>query len=539
MAEEKENLIAKIMNEPQPLPRKVPDYMRKKGGIWYWTGALVMFAFLYEVITGLVLLFFYQPSNPYVSTANVAYNIPYGTILLTTHLYGAYAMIALMYIHLLRNMFVAGYKKPREQQWLTGVLLFVLTLGAGFFGYSMSGDVLSISATDVGRGIAAGFPYIGNYLRSIFFGNGTSLSLFSRMLSWHIIMVALIGILFLVHFFMAEYNTIMPSHKSAKYVAPAIDHEDSSYKKWYPYNMYYMLELMFLFFGVIIILPSILAIIPHMPPLFSPFPQAEPGTPAASMVTVFYPPWFLLFLYKELDFEFSEGMGPFWATVLFAGMPLIYLIILPKLDSGDSLKLRDRPIIVSFGILGIAYIVGLSIWGAIQPGFPISTIKVLAFFFGIGFVIIATTALIAKGYREKRIKNENSAYTFISAALLIFSLFGLAMLVFYSIKYPTMIHLVSLAIMAVISALAIFSTVAFALGKLPRKSTPKTKLVGKRGHMIAGAGFAFSAVAILSIVSVIPPDDSFNNALYGIGLGIIFLLVGGIIRILRSSELGE
>ncbi len=539
MAEEKENLIAKIMNEPQPLPRKVPDYMRKKGGIWYWTGALVMFAFLYEVITGLILLFFYQPSNPYVSTANVAYHIPYGTILLTTHLYGAYAMIALMYIHLLRNLFVAGYKKPREQQWLTGVLLFVLTLGAGFFGYSMSGDVLSISATDVGRGMAAGFPYIGNYLRSIFFGNGTSLSLFSRMLSWHIIMVALIGILFLVHFFMAEYNTIMPSHKSAKYVAPAIDHEDSSYKKWYPYNMYYMLELMFLFFGVIIILPSILAIIPNMPPLFSPFPQAEPGTPAASLVTVFYPPWFLLFLYKELDFEFSEGMGPFWATVLFAGMPLIYLIILPKLDSGDSLKLRDRPITVSFGILGIAYIVGLSIWGAIQPGFPISTIKVLAFFLGIGFVVIATTLLIAKGYRENKIKDENSVYAFISAALTIFSLFGLGMLVFYSIKYPTMIHLVSLAIMAVISALAIFSTVAFALRKLPRKSMPKTNLVGKKGHMIAGAGFAFSAVAILSIVSVIPPDDSFNNALYGIGLGIIMLLVGGIIRIMRSSELGE
>ena len=241
----------------------------------------------------------------------------------------------------------------------------------------------------------------------------------------------------------------------------------------------------------------------------------------------------------ELDFEFSEGMGPFWATVLFAGMPLIYLIILPKLDSGDSLKLRDRPLTVSFGILGIAYIVGLSIWGAIQPGFPISTIKVLAFFFGIGFVVIATTFLIAKGYRENKIKDENSVYVFISAALTIFSLFGLGMLVFYSIKYPTMIHLVSLAIMAVISALAIFSTVAFALKKLPRKSMPKINLVGKKGHMIAGAGFAFSAVAILSVISVIPPDNSFNNALYGIGLGIIMLLVGGIIRIMRSSELGE
>ncbi len=539
MTEEKENLIAKIMNDPQPLPRKVPDYMRKKGGIWYWTGALVMFAFLYEVVTGLILLIFYQPSNAYVSTANIAYTLPFGTIILTTHLYGAYAMIALMYVHLLRNLFVAGYKKPREQQWLTGVLLLVLTLGAGFFGYSMSGDVLSISATDVGRGIAAGFPYIGNYLRAIFFGNGTSLSLFSRMLSWHIILVAVIGIIFLLHFFMAEYNTIMPSPKSAKYLAPAIDHEDSSYKKWYPYNLYYMLELMFLFFGVIMIIPSILAIIPNVPPLFSPFPQAQPGTPAASLVTIFYPPWFLLFLYKELDFEFSEGMGPFWATVLFAGLPLIYLLIIPKLDSGESLKLRDRPMTVAFAILGIAYLVGLSIWGAIQPGFPISTIKVLAFFLGTGFVIVAATLFIARGYKENKIKSENAVYVYISAVLSIFSIFGLGMLIFYSLKFPTTVHIVSLVIMAVISALAVSVTVAFATKKLPRTHTEAKQLVGGRGHMIAGAGFAFSAVAILSMISVIPPNDSLNNALYGIGLGIILILIGAIIRIFRSSELGE
>ncbi|MDA8055423.1 MAG: cytochrome bc complex cytochrome b subunit, partial [Thermoplasmatales archaeon] len=59
----KENLIEKLMNEPQPLPRKVPDYMRQKGGIWYWTGAMIMIAFFYEVMTGVILFFYYQPSN--------------------------------------------------------------------------------------------------------------------------------------------------------------------------------------------------------------------------------------------------------------------------------------------------------------------------------------------------------------------------------------------------------------------------------------------------------------------------------------------
>ena len=94
MTEKDQNEIIKIMNDPQPLPRKVPDYMRRKGGMWYWTGAMVMFAFLYEVITGLVILFYYQPTAAYASTENFLNSTPFGSIILTTHLYGAYAMIA-------------------------------------------------------------------------------------------------------------------------------------------------------------------------------------------------------------------------------------------------------------------------------------------------------------------------------------------------------------------------------------------------------------------------------------------------------------
>ena len=237
------SMIVKMLNEPKPIPRRVPDYMRKKGGAWYWTGAMVTFAFLYEVITGLVILMYYQPSQAYTSTENFVNNVPFGSLILTTHLYGAYMMIVLVYVHLLRNLFVAAYKKPRMMQWLTGIILLALTVGIGFFGYSMSGDVLSADATDVGTGIARGIPFIGNYLSLIFFGDGTPTSLFHRMLGWHIVLAAGIGILFLGHFLMAEYNSIMPSHKEANYVAPAIDEEKPEYKPWYPHNMLFMMQI--------------------------------------------------------------------------------------------------------------------------------------------------------------------------------------------------------------------------------------------------------------------------------------------------------
>jgi quinol-cytochrome oxidoreductase complex cytochrome b subunit len=538
MTEKKESMIARIMNSPQPLPNRVPDYMRKKGGAWYWTGAFVMFAFFYEVITGLILLFYYQPSNAYVSTTNIAYSLPYGSIILTTHLYGAYAMIVAMYIHLLRNLFVAGYKKPREQQWLTGLLLLLLTLGAGFFGYSMSGDVLSIDATDVGRGIAAGFPYLGGYLRDIFFGNGTSISLFSRMLGWHIILAASIGVLFALHFFMAEYNTIMPSGKQSHYRAPAIDHADSTYKLWYPYNMVYMLELMFFSFAIIVLIPSILAILPGVPALFSPFPQVAPTSPLASTIPA-YPPWFLLFVYKELDFKFSQTMGPFWATVLFVGMPLIYLLLVPKFDAGNTLKLQDRPTTVSLGILGIVYLAGLSAWGALEPGVPISTIDVLVFFMAPAFIVITLTFYIASRVRSNSIKMKNAISVYITLVVTAFSLFGDVMIIYNYIKFPSMTYLAALVVLLAITVISLVVAVAFAMEKLPRDSKIGSPLIGRKGHLLAGTGFAFAAIVILSMISVITPSNSYNNSLYGIGLGVLLILVGGIIRLYRSTELGE
>ena len=117
----KGSMIAKIMNEPQFLPRKVPDYMRKKGGSSYWIGSMVLTAFMYEVFTGLIILFYYDPASAYASTENFVNNVPFGSLILTTHLYGAYIMIVLTYIHLLRNFFVGAYKNPRKNQWLKEV----------------------------------------------------------------------------------------------------------------------------------------------------------------------------------------------------------------------------------------------------------------------------------------------------------------------------------------------------------------------------------------------------------------------------------
>jgi len=88
--------ISKWFNERLGLEElpffRTPDYMYK---VDYWLGALVASAFIYTVISGLVLLLYYNYNQGFNSTMFIINEAPYGSALLFSHLYGAYAMILL------------------------------------------------------------------------------------------------------------------------------------------------------------------------------------------------------------------------------------------------------------------------------------------------------------------------------------------------------------------------------------------------------------------------------------------------------------
>lgn len=533
------SIMIKMLNEPRPIPRRVPDYMRRKGGAWYWTGAMVTTAFLYEVITGLIILMYYQPSQAYTSTESFVNSVPFGSIILTTHLYGAYMMIVLVYVHLLRNLFVAAYKKPRMMQWLTGIILLALTVGIGFFGYSMSGDVLSADATDVGTGIARGIPFIGNYLSLIFFGDGTPISLFHRMLGWHIVLAAGIGLLFIGHFIMAEYNSIMPSHRDANYRAPAIDDEKPGYKPWYPHNLFYMLEIGTLTLAAILIITSVIAALGSaVPALFSPFPQVSPSSPLAQNVPA-YPPWFLLFVYKAVDFSFMAGPGPFYATLIFAGIPVFYLLLLPYFDRSPSLKLTDRPITFGLAILGIIFFVGLSAWGGLTPGVAIPTSQVLAFFLVPIFTVVPLVYYLSRNYQKSGLDTAHFTQLAISMSLLGLSGFGLGMLIDAVIRSGNSIYYVPSILMAMVVALLV-TLVAYTIWDSKHAAEKKhPKPISRRMKNTLGGAFTLGAFFLVTVIQPFSVTSTLQESLFGIGLGIVFLIAAANLKLYRSVALGE
>ena len=532
--------------------KRVPDYMRKKGAIWYWTGALTSMAFVYQVLTGLVLLLYYNPSTAYSGTENLITSVPYGALILSTHLYGAYAMIVLLYIHMFRNYFTGAYKKPRQLQWILGIILLGLTLGVAYFGYSMSGDQLALDATDVGRGIAGSVPGIGNALIAIVFGDGTSAGLFTKMLGWHIVFTALIGLVFGLHFFLAEANTIMPSARDTNHKFPAVDVEKPGYKPWYPHNLAFLTQLVFLSFGFIIIIPSILALIPNVPVLFSPFPISPAQIPLVQSGAIpAYPPWFLLFLYKAMDFNILpyltgplSGLAPMLVlSLIFGGLPGIYFILLPFLDRKNDRHPLARPIITSIGILMIVYMIILSAWGALSPGIPVSMVTV-------GAVMIAPLVVVFLGifflswmYKSGRFKmSPNKLLT--SYLLYVFIFIG-AILAFSEnvaafLYRADGLNLLSSVITGSATGFAAFGVMKSSeyTTRLESNSTHPALSISKNSAVAIAAILVVAALAIGYIIFTLSPYG--NGAMeFGVGLGVDFILAGIVLRIYRLVAYNE
>jgi len=126
-------------------------------------GGLTFFVFLVEVITGLLLMFYYRPTLEYafVDIVDLREQVPLG-IMRELHRWGAHAMVITVWLHMLRVFMTGSYKPPREFNWVVGVLLLVLTLLLSFTGYLLPWDQLAIWAITVGSNMARATPFLGH-----------------------------------------------------------------------------------------------------------------------------------------------------------------------------------------------------------------------------------------------------------------------------------------------------------------------------------------------------------------------------------------
>ena len=374
--------------------RPQPEFSFKPS---YWTGAFVVNAFLYQVLSGLLLLLYYQPSTngtfidcgqpagtlstapaAWCSTFYIIHSVPMGSLLLSTHLYGAYAMIFLAIVHFFRGYYLGVYKAPREFSWMVGTLLLLTTLGMGFTGYLLPFTQISVNATNVGLVLALRLPYAGPLLGPFLLSDGTSQGLLSRMFAAHVLLLPLaLGALLYAHIALFESHGIAPPATSDPLQRRRFTHEeDKKHVPFMPHIFLYITKWALAYIGLLV---GIAALWPWQLPTYA-------GNLAAAG-TVTEPDWYFLWLFKLVDFQ---GVTPVLAVGI-TNVILLFILFLPFLDRSKRTHPRDRPFFLFLGNSMVGFWLLMTVWGGLTPGIAITPMQVaerLAPIFVVNFVVV-------------------------------------------------------------------------------------------------------------------------------------------------------
>jgi quinol-cytochrome oxidoreductase complex cytochrome b subunit len=119
-------------------------------------GTISAASFLITLVTGILLMFYYKPypDVAYESIKDIHFVVPTGQFIRNIHRWAAHVMVVAVLMHMARVFYTAAYRKPREFNWVVGMLLLVVTLGLSFTGYLLPWDQLAYWAITIGANIA-------------------------------------------------------------------------------------------------------------------------------------------------------------------------------------------------------------------------------------------------------------------------------------------------------------------------------------------------------------------------------------------------
>ncbi len=338
----------------------------------FFLGEMALFAFVILVLTGIYLGFIYIPSNAEITvngeTFPEAYasvrlieSIPIANLFRNTHHWAAHLMVAAVLLHLLRVFFTGTYRKPREINWVIGILLLGLTLMAGFVGYALPYDSYAVTATGIGYSIARSIPWVGDVASELFFGGAfPTLGSLARLYTIHIFIVpALLAAVIGAHLLII----VKQKHTQPGYARPLAEPGKVLGVPLWPYQALLAGQLLLLMFGALFLLSAVLP--PHPLAAFGP---PGPTTPEVK------PDWYLMWIYGFLKIVppqasftlFGATIGPnFLGGLLFPALLFGLLTFAPWLDRTNRRAvrrfeylepLRQSPIRLASGVATLVFI---------------------------------------------------------------------------------------------------------------------------------------------------------------------------------------
>jgi ubiquinol-cytochrome c reductase cytochrome b subunit len=308
----------------EPLPSGV--------GWWFVTGSIVLFLLAVQLLTGVVLAIYYSPSpdHAYDSIRFIMERVTLGRVLRGLHYFGASFIVIAAIVHMLRVVLFGSYKKPRELNWMVGVLLLLIILGFALTGYLLPWDQKAYWATRVTINIVRTAPF-GDFVSRVLKG-GTGLGALT-LLRWyaaHVFFLPACLIAFSVaHLYLMRRQGISGPIKDIP-GPPA---------PFYPYHALKDTIAVAVVFALLLSLAILIKA-----PLDA---VADP----ADATYVPRPEWYFMSLFELLK-HFPGPLEPV-ATMVIPGIVVVLLFLLPFLDRRPDREPTRRPLVIgSFVFVG-------------------------------------------------------------------------------------------------------------------------------------------------------------------------------------------
>lgn len=320
----------------------VPNHLKRW---WFCLGGTPAYLFIIQVITGILLTFYYvpDPGHAYESVQHITYDISYGWIIRSIHKWGSHLMIIAVIFHVLRVFFTSAYRKPRELNWMIGCCILACVLGFGFTGYSLIYEQLSYWGATVAANITQNVPLIGDYLaRFMRGGESVEENTLTRFFIFHIALLPLcITMLLALHITLIRLLGVTEL---------TFEEDKGKPIKHFPFfPNHFLMEVIIGMFLTLIL--TVLVVV---------FP-AGLGAPADPFVTPEHikPEWYFYFTFRWLKLT-SLQVG-----ILGTGAAFMLLLFWPFVDRVLVRKFPKWDVSVWLGVIAMITLIVLTVWEAL------------------------------------------------------------------------------------------------------------------------------------------------------------------------------
>lgn len=295
----------------------------------YYLGGITLFFFLVQVVTGLMLLFYYEPtvSDAHASVEFITERVAGGALVRNMHAWSASAMILLVVLHALTTFAMKAFAKPREIGWVSGAALLSLTFGFGFTGYLLPWNQIAVNATkvglqsieEVGQYLPGALSTVPTAIRETIQGESTvGQATLSRFYAIHVVVLPLFTLALLaMHLFSVQLHGM----------SRGVDRAVKRVEKFFPTFMIKDLTV----WGVAFLALFVVALCLPFESFFA-YPLSEPFNPLGSTPEGIKPEWYFFWVYYPLE------MLPFWLILLMVNGAAVVLVAAPWIFRGTSRK---------------------------------------------------------------------------------------------------------------------------------------------------------------------------------------------------------